>query len=143
VGSYGVIVSNETPQLEAFTLCILQQNNCFQCDAPILTQPKVPLLETWRGKPLDDHAAQQILKGHLEANQHSSPPSGSGIDHAMDKTMPCSWKIVVGANPAYNAFHMQHQLFYPSGGGGGLDPNGKSLWYNPIFCVETLDGELV
>ena len=37
VGSYRVIVSNETPQLEEFSLCILQQNNCFQSDAPILT----------------------------------------------------------------------------------------------------------
>ena len=29
VGSYRVIVSFETPQLEEFSLCILQQNNCF------------------------------------------------------------------------------------------------------------------
>ena len=29
VGSYRVIVSYETPQLEDFSLCILQQNNCF------------------------------------------------------------------------------------------------------------------
>ena len=34
-GSYRVIVSNETPQLEEFSLCILQQNNCFQSCAPI------------------------------------------------------------------------------------------------------------
>jgi len=39
---------------------------------------------------------------------------------------------------AYDAFPMQHQIFYPSGGGGG-----KSLWYDPVFCVETLDNELV
>ena len=48
VGSYRVIVSNETPQLEEFSLCILQQNNCFQSDAPILTEPKVPVLTAWR-----------------------------------------------------------------------------------------------
>ena len=39
VGSYRVIVSNETPQLEDFSLCILQQNNCFQADAQILEHP--------------------------------------------------------------------------------------------------------
>jgi len=47
VGSYRVIVSNETPQLENFTLCILQQNNCFDRDAPILTSPAVPVLAEW------------------------------------------------------------------------------------------------
>ena len=26
-----MIVSFETPQLEEFSLCILQQNNCFEC----------------------------------------------------------------------------------------------------------------
>ena len=50
VGSYRVIVSNETPQLEEFSLCILQQNNCFQSDAPILTEPKVPVLTVHKSK---------------------------------------------------------------------------------------------
>jgi len=130
VGSYRVIVSNETPQLEDFTLCILQRNNCFQCDSPILKQPRVPLLNTWRGKPLDDKAARQILIGHLD-----HPESASGTNSPK---VPWSWKIVLGANPAYDAFPMQHQIFYPSGGG-----KGKSLWYDPVFCVETLDGDLV
>ena len=130
VGSYRVIVSNETPQLEDFTLCILQQNNCFQCDSPILKNPKVPLISTWRGKPLDTDAARQILIGHLD-----HPESATGTS-APKSTW--SWKIVVGANPAYDAFPMQHQIFYPSGGG-----NGKSLWYDPVFCVETLQGDLV
>merc|ERR1712232_793371 len=66
VGSYRVIVSNETPQLEDFTLCILQQNNCFGCDSPILTKPRVPLLEKWRGKPLTPEGARQIMIGHLD-----------------------------------------------------------------------------
>ena len=127
VGSYRVIVSNETPQLEEFTLCILQQNNCFNCDSPILERPNVPLLNNWRGKPLDDEAARQIFIGHLD-----HPDA-----HTCSKLFNWSWKIVVGANPAYDAFPMQHQIFYPSGGAG------KSLWYDPVFCVETLDGELV
>ena len=41
VGSYRVIVSYETELLEAFSLCILQQHNCFNCDAKILTRPNV------------------------------------------------------------------------------------------------------
>jgi hypothetical protein len=124
VGSYRVIVSNETPQLEEFSLCILQQNNCFQSDAPILTEPKVPVLSQWRGRPVDLEAARQIFIGHLE-----DPASASS-------KQPWSWKIVVGANPAYDAFPMQHQIFYPTKSGDGL-------WYDPVFCVETLQGELV
>ena len=124
VGSYRVIVSNETPQLEEFSLCILQQNNCFQSDAPILTEPKVPVLKQWRGRPVDLEAARQIFIGHLE-----DPASASS-------KQPWSWKIVVGANPAYDAFPMQHQIFYPTKSGDGL-------WYDPVFCVETLQGELV
>jgi len=139
VGSYRVIVSNETPQLEDFTLCILQQNDCFGCDAPILERPRVPLLDVWRGRPLDAEAGRQILVGHLDhPNAH---PCGTN--------KPWSWKIVVGANPAYDAFPMQHQIFYPTGGdgtetdGGGTPNTSKSLWYDPVFCVETLDDELV
>ena len=128
VGSYRVIVSNETPQLEDFTLCILQQNNCFNCDSPILTRPKVPLIDSWpKGKALTDEASRQILIGHLDhpdANQKYS------------QKKPWSWKIVVGANPAYDAFPMQHQIFYPTS-------SSKSLWYDPVFCVETLEGDLV
>ena len=126
VGSYRVIVSNETPQLEEFTLCILQQNNCFNCNSPILEKPKVPLLQQWRGKPLDADGARQILIGHLD---HP--------DAAAENTqkLPWSWKIVVGANPAYDAFPMQHQIFYPTGGTG--TSKSKSLWYDPVFCVGT------
>ncbi len=98
VGSYRVIVSNETPQLEEFSLCILQQNNCFQSDAPILTEPKVPVQKQWRGRPVDIEAARQIFIGHLADPAAASP-----------KQQPWSWKIVVGANPAYDAFPMQHQ----------------------------------
>jgi hypothetical protein len=129
VGSYRVIVSNETPQLEDFTLCILQQNNCFNSDAPILDRPCVPVLGTWRGAPLDDAAASQVFIGHLD-----DPAAASGTARK-----PWSWKIVIGANPAYDAFPMQHQIFYPPAKKTG----SKSLWYDPVFCVETLAGELI
>jgi len=128
VGSYRVIVSNETPELEEFTLCILQQNDCFNCDAPILDLPRVPLMQQWNGAPVDDDAARHILIGHLD--HPSSHPQHS-------QKLPWSWKIVVGANPAYDAFPMQHQIFYPS------ESSSKSLWYDPVFCVETLSEELV
>jgi len=127
VGSYRVIVSNETPELEEFTLCILQQNNCFGCDAPILERPRVPLLDTWRGSPLTAESAREIFIGHLD-HPAANP--------ACSQKKPWSWKIVVGANPAYDAFPMQHQIFYPVGDSG----TSKSLWYDPVFCVETLDG---
>ena len=127
VASYRIIVSNETPQLEDFTACILQQNDCFNCDAPILTRPRVPLLNTWRGAPLTHEGARQIMSGHLD-----HPAAHPDCSQKKD----WSWKIVVGANPAYDAFPMQHQIFYPC-------KDGKSLWYDPVFCVETLDHDLV
>jgi len=127
VGSYRVIVSYETPQLEDFSLCILQQNNCFGCDAAILDQPRVPLLQQWQGKPLDDLAARQIFIGHFSCRE-AAPVS---------RHLAWSWKIVCGANPAYDAFPAQHQLFYPS------DKSKSTLWYDPVFKVETLDGRSV
>ena len=126
VGSYRVIVSNETPQLEDFSLCILQRHNCFRCDAPILERPAVPGLETWRGAAVDAAAAKQIFIGHLD----------DGAASAASARRPWSWKIVAGANPAYDAFPLQHQIFYEAKG-------GASLWYDPVFAVETLQGGLV
>ena len=37
---------------------------------------------------------------------------------------------------AYDQFPSQNQLFYPS-------RNGKDLWYDPVFRVETIDGRVV
>merc|ERR1719486_1762988 len=109
VGSYRVVTSFETEELEAFSQCILQRNNCFGCAAEILRSPCAPL-STWRGAPLD-------------------------ADGASDR-LPWSWKIVCGANPAYDAFPCQHQIFYP-----GKAVN--SMWYDPVFKVETVDGRQV
>jgi len=134
VGSYRVIVSFETPLLEDFSLCILQQHNCFNCDAKILANPQVPLMQQWRGKPLDAKAAAKIFVGHLD---HAAAPEGS-------QKLPWSWKIVCGANPAYDAFPQQHQIFYPAGAGESDEmAQGGSLWYDPVFLVETVDGRKV
>ena len=128
VGSYRVIVSYETPQLEEFSLCILQQNNVFGCDAAILEEPRVPLLKRWRGAPLDEAASRQLFIGHFDCDEAHSEAS---------RGLPWSWKIVCGANPAYDAFPAQHQIFYPS------EKSKTSLWYDPVFLVETLDGRRV
>jgi hypothetical protein len=112
--SLPVIVSYETTQLEAFSLCILQQNNVFGCDAAILSTPAVPLLRSWRGAPLDTAAARQIFIGHFDCEE--AHPSAAA-------RLPWSWKIVCGANPAYDAFPAQHQIFYPS------DKSPNTLWY--------------
>lgn len=147
VGSYRVIVSYETPLLEDFSLCILQQNNCFGCDAPILTKPEVPLLKAWRGRPLDAQAASEIFVGHLDH------PAAS----AAASRLPWSWKVVCGANPAYDSFPQQHQIFYPTGAGAGAGADEASsaagaagggggkgaLWYDPVFLVETIDNRLI
>mmetsp|Transcript_2187 Transcript_2187/g.2875 ORF Transcript_2187/g.2875 Transcript_2187/m.2875 type:complete len:388 (+) Transcript_2187:374-1537(+) len=129
VGSYRVIVSNETPQLEAFSLCILQQNNCFDCDAPILDRPIVEPIKMWRGQPLDNESDRQIFIGHLDV-------SAAAATNYQKEAF--SWKICCGANPAYDAFPMQHQIFYPT-----KKVDSKTLWYDPVFCVETLDGDLI
>ena len=92
VGSYRVIVSYETPQLEEFSLCILQQNNCFGCSAEILETPRVPLMRRWRGATVDDAAARQLFIGHFDCAE--AHPQAS-------QRLPWSWKIVCGANPAY------------------------------------------
>lgn len=127
VGSYRVIVSYETPQLEAFSLCILQQNNVFGCSADILETPRVPVLRRWQGLPLDDAAARQIFIGHLDCPEAA----------AASTRKAWSWKVVCGANPAYDAFPSQHQIFYPS------EKSKTALWYDPVFQVETLDGRKV
>ena len=127
VGSYRVIVSFETPQLEEFSLCILQQNNCFECSADIWRRCACRCSGRWNGAALDAAAARQIFVGHLD---HAEA-------HASSQRLAHSWKIVCGANPAYDAFPAQHQIFYPS------TKSATSLWYDPVFKVETLDGRQV
>ena len=67
-----MIVSYETPELEAFSLCLLQQKNCFGCDAAILENPRVKLLQAWRGQPVDVAASRQIFIGHFDCEETSS-----------------------------------------------------------------------
>jgi len=76
---------------------------------------------------VDQISARQILIGHLDHPEASS----------ASQKKAWSWKVVCGANPAYDTFPAQHQVFYPS------DKSKSALWYDPVFKVETLDGRQV
>ena len=118
VNSYKTIVSYESENLRDFSLCILQKNNIFGCHASIPEKPYVPPIKQWRGKDLTNADARAILIGHLDEN--------------LD-TPQISWKVAAGANEAYDKFPSQNQLFYTGS-------NGKDMWYDPVFRVNTLDG---
>ncbi|KAG5136628.1 hypothetical protein JHK82_021359 [Glycine max] len=47
-----------------------------------------------------------------------------------------SWRVVAGQNPAYDQFPCQYQFFYRGKAKG-------SFWYEPVFQVKTLEGQLV
>ena len=109
-----------SPVLSFYRYTHLQQkNNLFNCDAPILELPRVPLLRQWRGSPLSQQAARQLFIGHYACEEA----------HSTAQRLPWSWKIVCGANPAYDAFPAQHQIFYPSA------KSANALWYDPVFKV--------
>jgi hypothetical protein len=126
VASYRTIVSYESKLLTDFTFCIMQKNNIFNCDADIPVLPKVAPIATWRGNPLTEEVARSILVGHLDDD---AAPEGS-------LRTDVSWKVAFGANVAYDQFPSQNQLFYPAA-------RGRDMWYDPVFRVETLDGESV
>eukprot|EP00584_Thalassiosira_punctigera_P003674 CAMPEP_0172535120 /NCGR_PEP_ID=MMETSP1067-20121228/7261_1 /TAXON_ID=265564 ORGANISM="Thalassiosira punctigera, Strain Tpunct2005C2" /NCGR_SAMPLE_ID=MMETSP1067 /ASSEMBLY_ACC=CAM_ASM_000444 /LENGTH=516 /DNA_ID=CAMNT_0013320019 /DNA_START=240 /DNA_END=1791 /DNA_ORIENTATION=+ len=127
VASYRTVVSFESELLRDFSLCILQKNNIFECDAAIPKLPVVTPLSEWRGKELTVDVARGVMIGHLE-----------GVGEALEgsKQLDVSWKVTCGANVAYDQFPSQNQLFYPSA-------KGKDLWYDPVFRVETINGRNV
>ncbi|EFJ31817.1 hypothetical protein SELMODRAFT_408066 [Selaginella moellendorffii] len=116
VCSYRCIVSYETPTLEAISLCILQKNNCLGLSAEIQSQPVVKPLEKFRGQELTHTLAEDIFIGWLG-------------------TLKWSWRVAAGQNAAYDHFANQIQLYYRG--------TKNSMWYDPVFQVETLEGELV
>ena len=100
VMSYRTVVSYESELLRDFSLCILQQNNIFGCDATIPTEPKVEPIFTWRGEPLTFETARSILVGHLD--DEAAPEGGAKKD--------VSWEVACGANVAYDQFPSQNQV---------------------------------
>mmetsp|Transcript_8034 Transcript_8034/g.18162 ORF Transcript_8034/g.18162 Transcript_8034/m.18162 type:complete len:506 (-) Transcript_8034:93-1610(-) len=128
VASYRTVVSYESELLRDFTLCILQKNNIFECEATIPKVPEVKPMSHWRGEELTMDVARGIMMGHLEGVGESSLEGSKDLD--------VSWKVACGANVAYDQFPSQNQLFYPTA-------KGKDLWYDPVFRVETIDGRNV
>eukprot|EP00968_Pinguiococcus_pyrenoidosus_P014206 scaffold1291_cov256-Pinguiococcus_pyrenoidosus.AAC.2 len=118
VASYRCITCNETPKLEAFSLCVLEKHNCL-CKTAEAPEPIPDAMTHWRGKPLDNEAAEEILIGWLgqEGRQWS-------------------WMVHQGKNAAYDQFPCQHQIFYPG-------TAKKVAWYDPTFQVILPDGEIV
>lgn len=117
VCNYRCIASYENPNLEAFSLCVLQKNNCLELDAKIPERPYVPPMVKFRGRELCHETAEDLLVGWL----------GS---------LDWSWRVIAGQNPAYDQFPCQYQLFYRGKARG-------SFWYEPVFQVNTLEGKLV
>ncbi|KAG8497268.1 hypothetical protein CXB51_008551 [Gossypium anomalum] len=92
-----------------------QKNNCL--DAKIPEKPYVQPMLKFRGKDLCHETTEDLFVGWL----------GS---------LDWSWRVVTGQNPAYDQFPCQYQLFYRGKAKG-------SFWYEPVFQVKTLEGELV
>ncbi|KAJ4951223.1 hypothetical protein NE237_028055 [Protea cynaroides] len=117
VCNYRCIASYESPNLEAFSLCVLQKNNCLELDAKIPDKPYVPPMVQFRGEALCHEAAEDLFVGWLG-------------------NLDWSWRVVAGQNPAYDQFPCQYQLFYRGKAKG-------SFWYEPVFQVQTLEGEML
>ncbi|KAF8377212.1 hypothetical protein HHK36_030585 [Tetracentron sinense] len=117
VCNYRCIASYENPNLEAFSLCVLQKNNCLELDAKIPDKPYVPPMVKFRGEDLCHEVAEDLFVGWLG-------------------NLDWSWRVVAGQNPAYDQFPCQYQLFYRGKARG-------SFWYEPVFQVRTLEGSMV
>uniref|UniRef100_A0A0D9V4Y9 VDE lipocalin domain-containing protein n=1 Tax=Leersia perrieri TaxID=77586 RepID=A0A0D9V4Y9_9ORYZ len=117
VCNYRCIASYESPHLEAFSLCVLQKNNCLELNAGIPSKPAVTPLTMFRDQKLSHELAEDLFVGWLD-------------------NLEWSWRVVAGQNPAYDQFPCQYQLFYRGKAKG-------SFWYEPIFQVRTLEGKLV
>ena len=134
VCSYRCITSYETKDFEAFALCILQRNNCMNNSASIPVVPDPQPLAVFRGSVLTHETAEDLFIGHLTprlGEENPLLPPGA-------ETVPWSWKVVCGVNPAYDYFSDQHQIFYRD------KKRPKNVfWYDPVFKVVTLDDKEV
>lgn len=117
VCNYRCIASYESPNLEAFSLCVLQKHNCLELDAKIPQNPRVPPMVSFRNKVLCHETAEDLFVGWLGK-------------------LEWSWRVVAGQNPAYDQFPCQYQLFYRG-------KAKRSFWYEPVFQVKTLEGKSV
>ncbi len=67
VCSYRCIASHETAQFEAFSLCILQKNNCLGLNVKIPPRPSPSPMTAFRGESLSHASAEQLFIGWLGA----------------------------------------------------------------------------
>jgi len=116
VCTYRCLTQWESPAFEAFSLCILEKNNCLGNFSAIPTTPTPQVLASFRGEPMSQRSAEEIFFGWLNRGEK------------------WSWIAVAGQNPAYDAFPCQHQLWYRE---------NRNLWYDPVFQVELDDGRTV
>eukprot|EP00897_Mesotaenium_endlicherianum_P002607 jgi/Mesen1/2374/ME000156S01523 len=128
VCSYRCIVSYESAELEAFSLCILQKNKCLGLSAELRMRPEVPVLPEFRGQLLTHDAAEGIFIGWLGNGRDGSSSSGAGGGGGL----PYSWRVVAGQNAAYDQFPCQYQIYYRGKARG-------SMWYDPVFQAKKLD----
>ncbi|CAK8992974.1 unnamed protein product [Durusdinium trenchii] len=114
---YRCTVSHESDALARLVRCF-ERRGIFDCEAEI---PEVPFepMATFKGKRLTQETAWSIMEGHWDFNPES-----------------CSWRPVLGQNPAYDYFPCQYNSWY-------RDPKGNRGWYDPVFRVITLDGRAV
>lgn len=114
---YRCTVSYESAAL-AKLVRAFEKRKIFDCGAKVPALPDFAPLSRFRGEPLTGEAAWRILEGHWNSSQG------------------CSWRPVLGQNPAYDFFPCQFNSWY-------RDPRGDSGWYDPTFKVVTLDGSEV
>eukprot|EP01041_Mallomonas_annulata_P003646 gene3646-7273_t len=134
VCAYRCITSYESPAFQQFALCILQKHNCMGNSATMPTVPDPAPMTVFRGTVLSHEVAEQIFEGHLDFKSTGEQVTVPLLNDDSGR-MSWSWKVVCGQNPAYDYFSCQHQIFYKDVGRGG------SMWYDPVFKVETLSGE--
>jgi len=133
VCAYRCITSYETDRFQDFAFCILQRNNCMGNKATIPSTPDPAPLSSFRGAPLTHEVAEGIFEGWLrprEGEENALLPASADL-------VPQSWMVVCGVNPAYDYFSDQHQIFYRERARRSI------MWYDPVFKVETLDGQQV
>lgn len=118
VKSYQIIASYESQLFADFSLCVLQKHNCMGNVASMPESPNVLPLQEYKGERMTHSIAEDILIGWLRKNKDYS------------------WRVFAGQNAAYDRFPCQFQLFYFGKAKG-------SMWYDPVFRVETLDGKKV
>jgi len=114
---YRCTVSYESPALARLVRCF-ERRGIFDCAAEAPRLPEVLPLSHFRGSRLTYDSAWTIMMGHI------------------GMTGVCSWKPVLGQNPAYDYFPCQYNTWYK-------DARGQRGWYDPVFQVQTFSGDYV